>query len=71
MTKKILSWFFGDYIQTNKKIDYTIKKTAIVGDSVKVTIKNKRNITVPIALYGLKNEEIKFKKWYLLLTVLK
>ena len=65
VTKKDLSWFFGDYIQTNKKIDYTIKKTAIVGDSVKVTIKNKRNITVPIALYGLKNEEIKFKKWYL------
>jgi hypothetical protein len=63
-TTKDLSWFFGDYIQTNKKIDYTIKKTEIIGDSVKVTIKNKRNITVPVALYGLKNEEIKFKKWY-------
>ena len=63
-TTKDLSWFFGDYIQTNKKIDYTIKKTEIDGDSVRVTIKNKRNITVPIALYGLKNEEIKFKKWY-------
>lgn len=63
-TTKDLSWFFGDYIQTNKKIDYTIKKTEIKGDSVKITIENKRNITVPIALYGLKNKEIKFKKWY-------
>ena len=64
LTKKDLSWFFGDYIQTNKKIDYTIKKTEIIGDSVKITVKNKRNIIVPIALYGLKNEEVKFKKWY-------
>lgn len=63
-TTKDLSWFFGDYIQTNKKIDYTIKKTAIAGDSIQITVKNKRNITAPITLYGLKNEEIKFKKWY-------
>jgi hypothetical protein len=63
-TTKDLSWFFGDYIQTNKKIDYTIKKAEIIGDSVQVTLKNKRNITAPIALYGLKNKEIGFKKWY-------
>ena len=25
-TTKNLEWFFGDYIKTNKKIDYTIKK---------------------------------------------
>jgi hypothetical protein len=62
-TTKDLSWFFGDYIQTNKKIDYTIKKAEIVGDSVEITIKNKRNITAPVALYGLKDKEIKFKKW--------
>ena len=63
-TTKDLRWFFGDYIQTNKKIDYTIEKAKIVGDSVKITIKNKRNITAPVALYGLKDKEIQFKKWY-------
>ena len=62
-TDKDLTWFFGDYINTNKKIDYTIKKVKIHNDSLKISIKNKRNITAPIALYGVKNKEIKFKKW--------
>ena len=62
-TTEDLSWFFGDYISTNKKIDYTIKKVNTQGDSLKVVIKNKRNITAPVALYGVKNKEIKFKTW--------
>ena len=62
-THKDISWFFGDYLKTNKKIDYTIKKAVTKGDSVYVTIKNKRNITAPVALYGLQNKEVKFKKW--------
>ena len=63
-TDKNLEWFFGDYIKTNKKIDYTIKKVEIEKDSLKIDIKNKRNITAPIALYGVKNKNIKFKKWF-------
>ncbi len=62
-TVKDLSWFFGDYINTNKKIDYTIKEVNIKNDSLKIIIKNKRNITAPVALYGVKNKEIKFKTW--------
>ena len=62
-TDKDLKWFFGDYINTNKKIDYTIKKVESNKDSLKISIKNKRNITAPVALYGVKNKEIKFKKW--------
>ena len=62
-THKDVSWFFGDYLKTNKKIDYTIKKAITKGDSVYVTIKNKRNITAPVALYGLQNKQVKFKKW--------
>ena len=62
-TDKDLSWFFGDYISTNKKIDYTITNIKPKRDSLSVTIKNKRNITAPIALYGVKNKQIKFKKW--------
>ncbi|WP_229664860.1 aminopeptidase [Polaribacter pacificus] len=63
-TDKDLNWFFGDYLQTNKKIDYTIKKVQLVNDSLDITIKNKRNITAPVALYGVKNKEIKFKEWF-------
>ena len=62
-TDKDLSWFFGDYINTNKKIDYIISSVKEETDSIQITIKNKRNITAPVALYGLKDKEVKFKKW--------
>ena len=62
-TSKDLSWFFGDYLHSKKKIDYTIKKVKTKQDSVYITIKNKRNITAPVALYGVKNKKIKWKKW--------
>ena len=62
-TEKDISWFFGDYVQSSKKIDYTIKKVEVLEDSIVVTIKNKRNMTAPVALYGVKGKEIHFKKW--------
>ena len=63
-TTKDISWFFNDFLNTAKKIDYTIKSVKPKGDSLKVTIKNKRNITAPVALYGVKNKQINFKKWF-------
>jgi len=62
-TKKDLSWFFNDYIKTNKKIDYTIKKVKIHNDSLTIGIKNKSNFIAPITIYGIKNKEIIYKKW--------
>lgn len=62
-TAKDISWFFGDYLTTDKKIDYTVKKAIQKNDSVYVTIQNKRNVTAPVALYGVKDKKIKFKKW--------
>ena len=62
-TEKDLNWFFGDFLNTKKKINYTIKKVKQDSDSVYITIKNKRNITAPVALYGVKNKQIKWKKW--------
>ncbi|MDC9723246.1 MAG: aminopeptidase [Urechidicola sp.] len=58
-----LTWFFGDYVQSSKKIDYTIKKVDVLKDSIEVTIKNKRNMTAPVALYGVKGKDIHFKQW--------
>lgn len=62
-TFKNLNWFFNDYLQTNKKLDYTIKRVKISTDSINIIIKNKSNFIAPITLYGIKNKEIKFKKW--------
>ncbi len=62
-TDKDVSWFFGDYLHSKKKIDYTIKKVKQTEDSIAITIKNNRNFTAPVALYGLQQKKIKFKKW--------
>ena len=60
---KNIDWFFEDYLKTKKKIDYTISKVEKLDDSVKVYIKNKRNFTAPVTLYGLKGDEVIFKHW--------
>lgn len=62
-TNKNLDWFFGDFLQTSKKIDYTIEDTKVKSDSIEITLKNKRKITAPVALYGVKDKKIVFKKW--------
>lgn len=62
-TNKDLDWFFNDYIKTNKKIDYTIDKIEKQQDSVKVTIKNLRNFSAPITLFGIDKINVIFEKW--------
>lgn len=62
-TTKDIDWFKTDYLNTSKKIDYTIKKIVKKNDSLEVSILNKREFTAPIQLYGIQNKEIKFKKW--------
>jgi hypothetical protein len=62
-TEKDIEWFKNDYLNTSKKIDYTIKKINKTKDSIEVTILNKRNFTAPIQLFGLQNNEVTFKQW--------
>lgn len=62
-TPKDIAWFKTDYLNTNGKVDYTIKKIAKKNDSIEVSILNKRNFTAPIQLYGIHNKEIVYKKW--------
>ncbi|WP_158841546.1 aminopeptidase [Polaribacter sp. L3A8] len=62
-TNKNLDWFFNDFVKTNKKIDHKIEDIKVGNDSTSVTIKNKRNITTPLAIYALKDKKIKIKKW--------
>ncbi|QLE03167.1 metalloprotease [Galbibacter sp. BG1] len=62
---KNIDWFFNTYVDTNKKIDFKIKKFNKTEDSIEVTIKNKRNTNVPITIYGIdRNDSILFKNWY-------
>lgn len=60
---KDISWFFEDYVQTNEKIDFKIKKVRRKGDSLEVTIKNRTGNGMPVPVYGLNDGEIVYKEW--------
>ncbi|WP_129365158.1 aminopeptidase [Lutibacter sp. HS1-25] len=62
-TTKNIDWFKNGYIETSKKSDYKIKKVDVINDSIEVTVKNMRDFTVPIELFGIKDSEIKYRKW--------
>jgi len=62
-SNKDIKWFKNDFLNTNKKVDYTIKKIKRKKDSLEITIVNKRNFTTPVELYGIKDKEIRYRKW--------
>ncbi|TWO32820.1 M1 family metallopeptidase [Seonamhaeicola sediminis] len=62
-TNKNIDWFFNDFINTRKKIDFKIGKVVKTEDSVTLTIKNKRDNSMPISLYSLKDDSIISKTW--------
>ncbi|WP_179319572.1 gluzincin family metallopeptidase [Winogradskyella helgolandensis] len=62
-TSKDIRWFFTDYLDTRKKIDFKISSIETLKDSLKLTIKNKRDNTMPISLFKLKNDSIIGKLW--------
>lgn len=50
---KDLSWLFDDYIKTTEKMNYGMSSLKVIGDSVKITVKNKGDIQAPISITGL------------------
>lgn len=62
-TDKDVNWFFTDYINSRKKIDFKIKEVKATEDSVTITIKNKRDNSVPVSLFTLDNDSILTKTW--------
>jgi hypothetical protein len=62
-TSKDVNWFFETIINSRAIIDYKFSNVSKTKDSVSFTLKNKTNITVPIPIYGIKNDTIVFKKW--------
>lgn len=63
-TTKGINWFFRDYVSTDRKIDFKIKKVKKIGDSLDVTIKNKEGTNVPISVFGLKNDSVISTYWF-------
>ncbi|GAA4281886.1 hypothetical protein GCM10022260_23070 [Gaetbulibacter aestuarii] len=62
-TKKNIDWFFDDYVNSRKKIDFKIKSVRKTEDSITLTIKNKRENKVPVSLFTLRNDTIVSKRW--------
>ncbi len=60
-----VNWFFENYIDSRKTIDFKIKKVTKAEDSLEVMILNKRGNTMPVSIYGLNKDEVVFKKWLL------
>ena len=58
-----VDWFFEEYVSKRTIIDFKIKKVTEKGDSLNVTIENKRNNSMPVSLYGLSKDSIVFKTW--------
>lgn len=58
-----IDWFFKTIINSREIIDYKFSMVSKTKDSITFSIKNKTDVTVPIPVYGLKKEQIVFKKW--------
>ena len=62
-TDKNLDWFFEDYLNSRKKIDFKIRKVKKTEDSITLTIKNKSDTKMPVSLYSLYNDSVISKRW--------
>ena len=63
-TQQDINWFFKDYVSTDRKIDFKIKKVKKETDSLHVTIKNKEGTNVPISVFGLKKDSVVSEYWF-------
>lgn len=60
---KNISWFFDKIINSREISDFKFGKIEKTNDSLKVEIKNKTGLVIPVPIYGLKNKQIVFKQW--------
>ena len=63
-TDKDIDWFFKAYVTTDWKIDFKIKEVEKMEDSLRVTLKNKSGVNVPISLFGMRNDSVVSKYWF-------
>jgi len=60
-----VNWFFDNYVDSRNTIDFKIKKVKRKGDSLIVTIQNKKSEAMPVSLYGIDKDSVIVKKWLL------
>ncbi|WP_296145558.1 aminopeptidase [uncultured Flavobacterium sp.] len=61
--RKDINWFFKTIIDSRDIIDYKFTQFSKTKDSVTFTVRNKTDVTVPIPVYGVKNDQVVFKEW--------
>ncbi|WP_372973103.1 metalloprotease [Muriicola sp.] len=59
-----VAWFFDTYVETDKRIDFKIKRVDNLEDTLAVVLKNKSGTNVPISLFGLKNDSVISNYWF-------
>ena len=62
-TSKNIDWFFETIIDSRDIIDYKFSNVSRTKDSIRFSIKTKTGVFAPIPVYGLKKNEVVFKKW--------
>jgi hypothetical protein len=63
VTGEDLSWLFNDLIQTTNHIDYKITKVKKTENGTEVTVKNKGQVSGPIGVDLISNENIVESQW--------
>ncbi len=58
-----INWYFEDYAKKRTTIDFKIQSVVKHDDSLVVTVKNNRNNTLPVSLYGVNKKQIVYKTW--------
>ena len=62
--QKDIDWFFTDFVDSERHIDFKIKRVKKIKDSITLSVKNKTGTKVPISLYGInKNDSVVSKLW--------
>ena len=60
---KDIDWFFNDYAQSGRDIDFRFENVRKRDDRLEITVENKTGVNIPVPLYGLKDGEIVFQQW--------
>ncbi len=60
---KNINWFFDKIINSREISDFKFGKIEKTNDSLKVKIKNKTGLVIPVPIYVIKNKQIVFKQW--------
>lgn len=62
-TSKNLDWFFEGALNTDKKIEFKLKKVAAAGSDLRITVKNKSEFAAPISVAAYYKDTMQVSFW--------